>query len=71
MCWCYQLLSGFLANGHLYQMSRQLANGKGDDEKKPGLCTDFLAFTLRRGKPQVRDRLMKVVPHQSSPQMDQ
>ena len=48
--WCHQRLSRFLANDHLPQVSRQSrmsANNKGDNEVKPGLCTDVLAFTLR------------------------
>ena len=42
---CHQLLSGFLAKGHLLQVSRQSANDKGDNEmilgtvhRCPGIC---------------------------------
>ena len=33
--WCHQLLSGFLAKGHLLRVSRQPANDKGDNEMTP------------------------------------
>ena len=49
---CHQLLSGFLAKGHLSRVSCQsrfLANDKGDYEIR-GLCTDFLSFALQLWK---------------------
>ena len=39
---CHQLLSGFLANGHLPRMSCLSANDKEDNEVKQELCTDIL-----------------------------
>ena len=50
---CHQLLSEFLAKGHLPRVSLQphlLANDKGDNEMIPGLCTDLLALTLKMMK---------------------
>jgi hypothetical protein len=50
---CLQLLSRFLAKGHLPRVSRQSrlsANDKGDSDMIPGLYTDFLVFTLQPRK---------------------
>ena len=44
---CHQLLSGFLTKDHLPRVSHQLANDKDDNEIIPGLCTNFLEFTLQ------------------------
>ena len=51
--WWHQLMYGFLAKGHLSRVSRKSrlqANDKGDNEMIPGLCTDFLEFTLQLRK---------------------
>ena len=50
---CQQILSGFVANGHLYRVSRQSrlsVNDKDDYEIISGLCTDLLEFTLHLWK---------------------
>ena len=50
---CHQLLSEFLAKGHLPRVSRQSrlsANVKGDNELILGLDTDLLEFALRLRK---------------------
>ena len=52
---CYQLLSGFLAKGHLPRMSRQSRRSlmiRMIMKWSWGLCTDLLAFALSWGKPQ-------------------
>ena len=51
---CHQLLSRFLAKGHLPQVSHLPANDKVGNEMKPGLCTDLLAFTLQSRKTSAR-----------------
>ena len=50
---CLKLLSRFLVKDHLSRMSRQSrlsTNDKCDNEMIPGLCTDFVAFTLQLRK---------------------
>ena len=44
--WCHQLLSRFLANGHLPPVSHLSANNMVIMRWYQGLCTDLLAFTL-------------------------
>ena len=73
---CHQLLSGFLAKGHLLRLSlsvTSVANDKGDKEmilgavhRSPGIC--FTAEENPR-KPQLGDSLMKGLCDQLSPQM--
>ena len=59
---CHQLLSGFLANGHLPRVSRQThlsAKDKGDNEMIPGSVQRSLGVYLTTrenpGKPQIGD----------------
>jgi hypothetical protein len=65
---CHQLLSGFLANDHLPQLSRQSrlsAKGKNDNEVKQGEVhrspSIYLTIEESPGKHQLRDRLIKAV----------
>ena len=65
---CHQLLSGFLANGHLPRVSRQsclLTNDKSENEMIPGAVHIFPGIYLTAGenlgKPQLGDYSMKVV----------
>ena len=49
----HQLLFGFLAKGHMPQVSRQSrlsANDKDDNKLYRELCSDLVAFTLQRTK---------------------
>ena len=69
---CHQLLSGFLAKGHLLRVSRQSRQSliirvimKWSRE----LCTDLLTFFYSWGKPQLVDRRMKGLCKQLLPQM--
>ena len=65
---CHQLLSRFLAKGHLLQASRQSrlsASDKGDNElmlrfmhRYPGI---YLMVQENPGKPQLGDRLMRAM----------
>ena len=72
---CHQLLSGFLAKGHVPRGSRQsylLANDKGDNEVMPGAVHRFLGIYLTAednpGNPQLGDRRRRLC-EQSSPLM--
>ena len=47
--WCHQLLSGFLAKGHLLRVSRQSLIIR-VIMKSWGLCTDLLPFALQLKK---------------------
>ena len=65
---CHQLLSGFLAKGHLPRVLRQSrlsAKDKGDNELIPGTLHRssgiYLMAEENPGKPLLGDRLMKVV----------
>ena len=65
---CHQLLSGFLAKGHLPRVSRQSrlsANDKNDNEKTLGTVHRFRGICLTAGEnpgnPQLGDSLMKAV----------
>ena len=58
---CHQLLSGFLAKGHLPRVSRQVSNDKGNNEmilvavhRSPSIC---LTAEENPRKPQLGDRL--------------
>ena len=46
----HQLLSGFLANGHLSRVSRRSLMIRVIMKLSMGLCTDLLAFALRLTK---------------------
>ena len=53
--WCHQLLSGFLAKGHLPRVSCQSRRSlviRVTITWSWGLCTDLLAFVYSWGKPQ-------------------
>ena len=77
LVWRYhQLLSGFLAKGHLSQVSRQSRRSlmiRVIMKWSWGLCTDLLAFALQLRKTpenlKLGDCLMKGPCNQSSPQM--
>ena len=65
---CHQLLSGFLANSQLPQVSCQsclLANDKGDNEMKLGTTLSTIGIYLmskeKFRKPQPGDCVMKAV----------
>ena len=65
---CHQLLSGFLAKGHLPRVSRQLplsANDKGDNKIISGAVhrstNIYPTAEKNSGKSQLGDRLMKAV----------
>ena len=49
---CHQLVSGFLANGHLPRVLCQSlsANNRGNNEMISGLCSDLLEFALKLRK---------------------
>ena len=62
---CHQILSGFLANGHLPRVSRQSrlsANDKGDNEIIPGAVHRapdiYLTAEESPGKPQLRNKCL-------------
>ena len=68
MWWWHQFLSGFLANDHLPRESRQSrlsANGKVDNEVKPGTVHIspgiYLTAEENLGKIQLGDHLIKAV----------
>ena len=52
--WCHQLLSGFLAKGHLPQVSRQSLMIRVIMKLSWGLCTYLLAFALQLRKTSAR-----------------
>ena len=63
--WYHQIISGFLVNGNLHELSRLSASFKDDNEEKSGAVYTipkiyFLAEETP-GKPQLGDRLMKAV----------
>ena len=70
--WCHNLLSAFLAKGHLPRVSSQSVNDKGDNEKIPGVVHrypgSFLTAEENPGEPQLGDRRSRLWD-QSSPKM--
>ena len=72
---CFQLLFGFLANGHLPLVSRQsyLLRIRMKTDIKPGVVHRSPGIYFKTednpGKPQLGDRLIKGLCEQSSPQM--